>query len=184
MVLIYLSADRHLGCFHFLAVASKAAGSTHPSFVWTYFLLRRHRGLSASNTLSSACLIAFLPLASVSQGRAAVPWVEAWWTGRDQGPSPHPLPCALVHLKRFLFACMKETSPCLGTPGWQLTSCCCLVAQLGPTVCGPVDRSCLAPLCMGVSRQEPWSGLPFLLQGIFLTQGSNPSLLHGRWIYH
>ena len=30
---------------------------------------------------------------------------------------------------------------------------------------------------MGFSRQEYWSGLHFLLQGIFLTQGSNPHLL-------
>ena len=35
-----------------------------------------------------------------------------------------------------------------------------------------------APLSMGFSRQEYWSGLPFLLQGIFLTQGSNLNLLH------
>ena len=35
-----------------------------------------------------------------------------------------------------------------------------------------------APLSMGFSRQEHWSGLPFLFQGIFLTKGSNPSLLH------
>ena len=34
-----------------------------------------------------------------------------------------------------------------------------------------------APLSMGFSRREYWSGLPCLLQGIFLTQGSNSSLL-------
>ena len=34
-----------------------------------------------------------------------------------------------------------------------------------------------APLTMGFSRQEYWSGLHVLLQGIFLTQGSNPRLL-------
>ena len=32
------------------------------------------------------------------------------------------------------------------------------------------------------SRQEDWSGLSFLLQGIFPAQGSNPRLLHRRWI--
>ena len=42
-----------------------------------------------------------------------------------------------------------------------------------------------APLSMGFPRQESWSGLQFLLQGIFLIQGLNPSLLHCRWIlYH
>ena len=33
---------------------------------------------------------------------------------------------------------------------------------------------------MGVSRQEYWSRLPLLLQGIFLTQGSHLNLLHGQ----
>ena len=31
---------------------------------------------------------------------------------------------------------------------------------------------------MGFSRQEYWSGLDFLFQGIFLTQGSNSRLSH------
>ena len=35
-----------------------------------------------------------------------------------------------------------------------------------------------APLSMGFSRQEHWSGCHALLQGIFLTQGSNPHLLY------
>ena len=34
-----------------------------------------------------------------------------------------------------------------------------------------------APLSMGFSRQEYWSGLPFPPLGIFQTQGSNPCLL-------
>ena len=34
------------------------------------------------------------------------------------------------------------------------------------------------PLSMEFSRQEYWSGLPFLLQYIIMTQGSNPHLLH------
>ena len=34
-----------------------------------------------------------------------------------------------------------------------------------------------APLCMGFSRQEYWSGRPFPPPGIFLTQGLNSSLL-------
>ena len=35
-----------------------------------------------------------------------------------------------------------------------------------------------SPLSMRFPRQEYWSGWPFLLQGIFLIQGSNLSLLH------
>ena len=41
------------------------------------------------------------------------------------------------------------------------------------------------PLSMEFSMQEYWSGLPFPSPGIFLTQGSNPGLLHCRQIlYH
>ena len=37
---------------------------------------------------------------------------------------------------------------------------------------------------MRFPRQEYWSGLPFLLQGIFLTQGSNLGLPHCRQILY
>ena len=43
-----------------------------------------------------------------------------------------------------------------------------------------------ASLPMGFSRQEHWSGLPTLLQGVFPTQRSNPcllGLLHCMWIH-
>ena len=33
--------------------------------------------------------------------------------------------------------------------------------QLCPTLCDPIDGSPQAPLSMGFSRQEHWSGLPF-----------------------
>ena len=63
-----------------------------------------------------------------------------------------------------------------------------LVAQLCRILCSPMDYSCpspttQSPLSMGFSRQEYWSGLHSLLQGIFLTQGLN--LGHCRQIlYH
>ena len=43
------------------------------------------------------------------------------------------------------------------------------------------------PLSMGFTREEFWSGLHFLLQGILLTQGLNPGLprlWHCRWILY
>ena len=41
-----------------------------------------------------------------------------------------------------------------------------------------------APLSMEFSRQDYWSGLPFLLQGIFPTRVSNPGLLNcGQTLY-
>ena len=53
----------------------------------------------------------------------------------------------------------------------------CSVAQSSPTLCTPQTEAHQAPLSMGFSRQEHWSGLHALLQGIFPTQQSNPHLL-------
>ena len=39
-------------------------------------------------------------------------------------------------------------------------------AQSCPNLCDPMNVACQAPLSMGFSRQEYWSGLPFLLQGL------------------
>ena len=51
------------------------------------------------------------------------------------------------------------------------------VAQC-PTLYDPLTVAYEAPPSMEFSRQVYWSGLPFLLQGIFPTQGLNLSLLH------
>ena len=51
----------------------------------------------------------------------------------------------------------------------------CEVAQSCPTLCDPVD--CIAheaPPSMGFSRQEYWSGLPFLSPGDFPDPGIEP----------
>ena len=50
----------------------------------------------------------------------------------------------------------------------------CVCVQLCVT---PWTVAHQAPLFMEFARQEHWSGLPFLLQGIFLTQRLNPRLL-------
>ena len=52
--------------------------------------------------------------------------------------------------------------------------CACQVASV---VSDSLTVARQVPLSMGFSRQEYWAGLPFLLQGVFLTQGSNLSLL-------
>ena len=46
----------------------------------------------------------------------------------------------------------------------------------------PWTIACLAPLSMGFSGKNTGVGCQALLQEIFPTQGSNPGLLHGRWI--
>ena len=64
----------------------------------------------------------------------------------------------------------------LKSSGFYVWSVVCSVAQLCTTLCAH-----RAPLSKGFPRQEYWSGLHFLLQGILQTQGSNPHplcLLH------
>ena len=61
----------------------------------------------------------------------------------------------------------------------------CLEAQLCLTLCDPNGLVAhQAPLSMRFSRQGNWSGLHFLLQGIFPPQGLKPGLLHCRWILY
>ena len=47
-------------------------------------------------------------------------------------------------------------------------------AQSCPTLCDPMDCSLLAPLSMGFSRQEYWSGLPFPFPGDLPHPGIKP----------
>ena len=50
---------------------------------------------------------------------------------------------------------------------------------------GEMDYSPADSFVHGILQQEYWRGGHFLFQGIFLTQGSNPGLLHCRQIlYH
>ena len=56
-----------------------------------------------------------------------------------------------------------------------------LVAQSCPSLCDPMDVALQAPLSVGFSRQEYWSGLPFIVQGIFPIQRSNLDLLNCRF---
>ena len=60
-------------------------------------------------------------------------------------------------------------------------------AQSCPTLLWPHDTALQAPLSLGFFRQAYWSGLHFLLQWIFLTQGLNLHLLcllHCRLIFY
>ena len=55
-----------------------------------------------------------------------------------------------------------------------------LVAQSCPTLCDSMDCSPPGSSVRGILRQEHWSGLPSLLQGIFPSQGLNPGFPHCR----
>ena len=51
----------------------------------------------------------------------------------------------------------------------------CLVVQSWPTICGPMDCNPQSPLFMGFSRQEYWSGVPFLSPGCLPNPEIKPS---------
>ena len=55
--------------------------------------------------------------------------------------------------------------------------CCCLVTKTCPTLCDPLPVAHQAPLSMGFSRQESWSGLPFLSPEALLDRGIKPTSL-------
>ena len=62
---------------------------------------------------------------------------------------------------------------------WDLPSVCvCVCAQLCPTLCSPMDCSMPGSFVHWISRKNTRVGCHFLLQGIFLIQGSNPHHLH------
>ena len=52
-----------------------------------------------------------------------------------------------------------------------------LVAQLCLTLCDPTDCSLPAPLSLAFSKQEYWSGLPFLSPGDLPDTGIEPGSL-------
>ena len=63
--------------------------------------------------------------------------------------------------------------------------CKCYSRSRVPLFGSPWTVACQAPLSVGFSRREYWSGLLFPSPGILPTQGLNPSLLPCRQIlYH
>ena len=72
-------------------------------------------------------------------------------------------------------------SPCL-----LLVKVCMLVAQSCPTLCDPMDYSLPDSSVHGTLQASilEWAAIPFANR-LFLTQGSNPGLLHcSRILYH
>ena len=71
-------------------------------------------------------------------------------------------------------------SGCILQPHQQ--SICCLVTQSCPTLCDPIGYVAhQAPLCMGFSRPEYWSGLPCLFSKqsirVWISPHPGPQLL-------
>ena len=72
----------------------------------------------------------------------------------------------------LLRVCLSLTNP---VEYWGFA---CQMLQSHPTLCDPMDCSTPGSSVPGISQgKNTWVGCHFLLQGIFLTQGSNPPLL-------
>ena len=101
-----------------------------------------------------------------------------------ESPLSHLATCALGQVSSFLWAWTSssvrwEYTTCLARwlCAWSL-SCVWLFAT-------PWSAACQAPLSVGVLQVRILDmSCHALLQGIFLTPGSNPGLLHCRWILH
>ena len=108
-------------------------------------------------------------LSGITQLVIAEVGLESGWSGSRLQVQPTK-PCFFLHI---LWGVISESF-------WQAVMCLCLVSQSRLTLCNPMD-CCSRPrlLC-------PWDspgkntgvGCHALLQGIFLTQGLNPGLLH------
>ena len=95
------------------------------------------------------------------------------WSGL-QFPSPRDLPDPGIEPPSPASAGRFFTAE---PPGKPLTMCESEseVAQSCPTLCNPMDSGPhQAPLFMGFSRQEYWSGLPFLSPGDLPNPGMEP----------
>ena len=66
--------------------------------------------------------------------------------------------CSIIPISQGVCVCAKSLQSC-------------------PTLCDPVTAACQTPLSVGFSRENIGVGCRDLLQGIFLTQGSNSCLL-------
>ena len=126
-------------------------------------------------------LVSFTPVLSldleVSSLQESLPWLNSPVAGS-------PI-CVVIHIKQiFTRACFIH---CLSTTMKVKV----LVAQSCLTLFDPMGRgphgqsvARQAPLSLGFSRQDYWSGLPYPSPWIFPTQGLNPGLLHCKWILH
>ena len=95
-------------------------------------------------------------------------------------------PIERVNIKRL--SCSLDTCPCLMQKNWNKIP---LSEDMHASIlnifffflrlCGKPNRL-LCPL--DFPGKNTRVGCSFLLQGIFLTQGSNPGLLHCRWILY
>ena len=109
---------------------------------------------------------------------------SGWLNSNKNIPSNEVLDEVCFTNKIFFYFCRSNMISMLYTTkicssGSNL-QCGGLVAKLCTTLATTWTLACQAPLSLGFSGKNAGMDCHFLLQGIFLTQGLNPSLLHGR----
>ena len=95
-----------------------------------------------------------------------------WWIFRLHPRLGYHKQCCSEHQGACIFSDIR--SRIVGLLVWF--SCWVMFNSYNSMECSPK-----VPLSRGFPKQEYWSGLHFLLQGIFPTQGSKLGLLHCMW---
>ena len=141
--------------------------------------------MSSSPTLPPPCL---------SSGTSGVRLEQAWLTAYSTAARRARCLLGPVRRKQVSKWGKAEAPSLLLVHGRHFTACaqspsrrrflCARCRSVVSNFATPWTVARQAPLSMGFPRQEYWSGLPFLLQGIFPTQGLNPCLLHCKQILY
>ena len=109
------------------------------------------------------------------------------WDGSYKGFSWAVLVNMISNLTGIGICVVSSTLNCLFSSVSLVCVCVCVCVCMYVCVCmhsvvsdsaTPLTIAHRVPLSMAFSRQEYWVGCHFLLQGTFLTQGSNLNLLH------
>ena len=112
-------------------------------------------------------------------GNVCVPSISTslllWWGQPGQGGSTYSLVQSRHPPHILPLASLASSNPTAQTKHNPY------LAQSCPTLCNPMDCS---PPGFSVYSKNTGVGCHCFLQGIFPTQGSNPGLLHHRWILY
>ena len=104
-------------------------------------------------------------------------FLQTFLTNPQYQPHPHPQD----YNRYFISSQDCLLKKIIEFPNYN-TCCCRLVTKSSPTPCEPMDYARQAPLSMGFSRQEHWSGLPFPPPGDLPDPEIKPSTL--AWQAH
>ena len=136
-------------------------------------------------------------LALKSERQTLINQVKLWWKAFQAKENPCPIFCkSMTFWGNWIRPVRLRCQTSAGEEKWQLSHRgsvqprAFVHAESNPTLCDTLNYIAhQAPLSMGFSRQEYWSGLLFPLPGNLPNPGIYPAspefLVHCRWIlYH